>query len=79
MARNKKMAVRARGGGWKLREFLSKERRRSNVRLLLKCGCCEESVEIHYASTDDLIEINGVCASRTEWLRVLGPILKNEF
>lgn len=54
-------AARKRGTGW------------ITPRYLLRCGCCGESVEIHY-DTDGL-EINGVNGSIENWREILLPLL----
>ncbi len=43
-------------------------------RYLLKCGCCEERVEIYY-SDDDGLEINGVNGAIDDWREILLPLL----
>jgi hypothetical protein len=42
-------------------------------RYLLKCGCCEEKLEIHYA--DDGLEIGGVNGAIEDWREILLPLL----
>jgi hypothetical protein len=42
-------------------------------RYLLKCGCCDEKVEIYYA--DDGLEINGVNGAIEDWREILLPLL----
>ena len=42
-------------------------------RYLLKCGCCDEKVEIYYA--DDGLEINGVNGTIEDWREILLPLL----
>jgi len=64
------------GGIWKLRISQRKGAKSRFARTLIRCGCCDESVEIHY--DDETIEINGVIASTREWMRVLGPILRGK-
>jgi hypothetical protein len=39
----------------------------------LRCGCCEEKLEIHYA--DDGMEIGGVNGSIEDWREILLPLL----
>lgn len=49
-------------------------------RLLVKCGDCQQSLEIYYGhdrGVDFGIEINGVLASREEWRKILLPLLAN--
>ena len=41
-------------------------------RYLLKCGCCEEKIEIHYAP--DGLEINGVNGTIEDWREILLPL-----
>lgn len=42
-------------------------------RYLLKCGCCDEKVEICYA--DDGLEIDGVNGTIDDWREILLPLL----
>ena len=42
-------------------------------RYLLKCGCCDEKVEIYYG--DDGLEINGVNGTIEDWCEILLPLL----
>ena len=42
-------------------------------RYLLKCGCCDEKVEIYHA--DDGLEINGVNGAIEDWREILLPLL----
>jgi len=42
-------------------------------RYLLKCGCCEEKLEIYYS--DDGLEINGVNGAIDDWREILFPLL----
>ncbi len=42
-------------------------------RYLLKCGCCDEKVEIYYG--DDGLEINGVNGTIEDWREILLPLL----
>jgi len=45
-------------------------------RYLLKCGCCEERLEIHYA--EDGLEIDGVNGAIEDWREILLPLLLTE-
>lgn len=72
---NHKMAVSDAAGGWRLRVFHKKGKGRQEPRYLVKCGCCDQSVEIFYGP--DGLEINGVNASIVEWRRILGPLLSD--
>lgn len=42
-------------------------------RYLLKCGCCEEKLEIHYDEYG--LEINGVNGAIEDWREILLPLL----
>jgi hypothetical protein len=42
-------------------------------RYLLKCGCCDETLEICYSPEG--LEINGVYASVENWREILLPLL----
>ena len=43
-------------------------------RYLLRCGCCDGAVEIHYGPDD--LEINGVYGSIENWREILLPLLR---
>lgn len=51
-------------------------------RLLIKCGCCDQSLEIYYEERStgnphrDSLEINGVNGTVDQWRQVLLPLLK---
>jgi adenine specific DNA methylase Mod len=45
-------------------------------RYLLKCGCCDEKLEIYY--DDEGLEINGVNGSTDDWREILLPLLRIE-
>jgi len=42
-------------------------------RYLLRCGCCEERLEIYY--DEEGLEINGVNGSLENWREILLPLL----
>ena len=42
-------------------------------RYLLKCGCCDQKLEIYYA--EDGLEIGGVNGAIEDWQEILLPIL----
>ena len=42
-------------------------------RYLLKCGCCDEKLEIYYS--DDGLEIGGVNGAIEDWREILFPLL----
>ncbi len=76
MQMNTRKAVTDGKGGWKLRIRHKPERGQALPRFLIKCGCCDKSVEIYYE--EDNLEINGVHASVDEWKQILGPLLEGE-
>ncbi len=43
-------------------------------RYLLKCGCCDEKLEIYYETEG--FEINGVNGSIEDWREILLPLLR---
>ena len=49
---------------------------KKSPRYLLKCGCCDEKVEIYY--DDEGLEINGVNGSIEDWREILLPLLQIE-
>jgi hypothetical protein len=53
--------------------FLPRVWERKDGSLLVKCGCCDNKVEVFsfHDKGHDSIEINGVLASREEWARLL--------
>lgn len=48
-------------------------KRKISPRYLLRCGCCDQSVEIYYSA--DGLEINGVNGSLENWREILLPLL----
>ncbi len=56
-----------------IRVYHRKGSGKKSPRYLLKCGCCEERVEIYYG--DDGLEINGVNGSIEDWGDILLPLL----
>ena len=71
---NKKRAQSRPEGGFALRVFPRKGRGKRMARFLIRCGCCDEKVQIYYA--DDTLEINGVIASVENWRVILLPLLR---
>jgi len=53
-----------------------KARDKQSPRLLVKCGCCDKQVEIYYSTDrlDNLVEINGVCATREQWGQIFREV-----
>lgn len=56
------------------RVYHRKGSEKKTPRYLIKCGCCNEKVEIYY--DNDGLEINGVSASLEAWREILLPLLK---
>lgn len=73
---NKRLAQSRPEGGFALRVHHRKARGRGTPRYLLKCGCCDQQVEIYYDA--NTLEINGVIASLQNWREVLLPLLQPE-
>lgn len=65
----------------KLRIYYKKGTKRQSPRYLIKCGDCNNSIEIYYEDgkvsyREKSLEINGVMASIEEWRKILLPLLK---
>ncbi|RMF96989.1 MAG: hypothetical protein D6734_02940 [Candidatus Schekmanbacteria bacterium] len=63
----------ARYGCPQIRVYHRKGYGKKSPRYLLKCGCCEEKVEIYY--DNEALEINGVNGSIDDWRDILLPLL----
>ena len=63
----------SRFGQPRIRVYHRKGEGKKCPRYLLKCGCCEEKLEIHYA--DDGLEIGGVNGAIEDWREILLPLL----
>jgi hypothetical protein len=65
-------------GGCAIRESHRAERKRGtgtiSPRCLLRCGCCDGALQIHYGP--DGMEINGVYGSIENWREILLPLLR---
>jgi hypothetical protein len=59
-----------------IRVYHRKGSEKKMPRYLLKCGCCDEKLEIYYAH--DGLEINGVNGSVEDWREILLPLLRIE-
>src|SRR4030067_3713635 len=46
---------------------------KKSPRYLLKCGCCDEKIEIYYG--EDGLEIGGVNGAIEDWREILLPLL----
>lgn len=64
--------------------YLKPRRGGTNGRVLVRCGCCRNRLEIHAENPElpadadphqTLIEIGGVKATVDQWRQVFGPIL----
>lgn len=61
------------GGTYELRVTYRGQRRKLLPRCRVKCGCCDQSVDIYYG--DGGLEIGGVDGSIANWREVLLPLL----
>lgn len=60
-------------GGCAVRVYHRKGSARRGPRYILKCGCCDQKLEIYYG--DGTLEINGVMGSVENWREILLPLL----
>lgn len=70
---NKKMAIPAESGGFRLRIYTRKGSEKKMARILVKCGCCDAQLDIRHDF--QTLEINGVIGSLDEWRSILFPLL----
>ena len=63
-------------GTYQIRVYHRKATPGGTARYLLKCGCCDGSVEVYY--DDEELEINGVLGSVEDWREILLPLLQPE-
>jgi hypothetical protein len=73
---NKKLALSRPEGGFALRVYHKKQSGKRGPRYKIKCGCCDEQLEIYYDT--ETLEINGVLASVENWREVLLPLLRQK-
>ena len=59
-----------------IRVYHRKGTGKKSPRYLLKCGCCDQRLEIHYA--EDGLEIGGVNGAIEDWREILLPLLKTK-
>ena len=71
--KNKKTAKFRPDGYCNIRVFHKKGNDKRSPRYLLKCGCCDEKLEIYYDK--ESLEINGVMGSIENWKDILLPLL----
>lgn len=74
ITRSRKMGQSRPEGTWQLRVFHRNAIGKRDPRYLIKCGCCDEKLEIYYGG--GTLEINGVMGSIENWREVLLPLLK---
>jgi hypothetical protein len=53
--------------------YHKKGKGKQSPRYLLKCGCCKDRLELHYAA--DGLEIGGVNGAIEDWREILLPLL----
>lgn len=59
------------------RVYHRQARGKKSARYLVKCGDCDNSLEIYYGpKCNDSLEIGGVIASKKEWRKILLSLLK---
>ena len=73
LKRNNKFYDSSRFGQPQIRVYHKKGRRKTSPRYLLKCGCCDQKLEIHYG--EDGLEIGGVNGVVEDWREILLPLL----
>ncbi len=73
---NQKLAQCREDGNWELRIFHRAAQGNKSPRYLIKCGCCDEKVEIYY--DNEGLEINGVLGSLENWRQILLPLLQRD-
>ena len=73
LTRKNKSYDTSRYGQPQIRVYHKKGTRKKSPRYLLKCGCCEQKLEIYYG--EDGLEINGVNGAIQDWRDILLPLL----
>jgi len=76
LKRNNRFYDTSRFGQPEIRVYHRKGAGKQCPRYLVKCGCCEAKLEIHYA--DDGLEIGGVNGAIQDWREILLPLLQVE-
>lgn len=56
-----------------IRVYHKKGKGKKSPRYLLRCGCCEQKLQVYYA--DDGLEIGGVNGTIDDWREILLPLL----
>jgi len=73
LKRRNKIYNTKRFGQPEIRVYHKKGYGKKSPRYLLKCGCCNEKLEIYYDKEG--LEINGVNGSIEDWREILLPLL----
>jgi hypothetical protein len=73
LKRKNKFYDGSRFGQPQIRVYHRKGTGRKSPRYLLKCGCCDEKIEIYYGV--DGLEIGGVYGTVEDWREILLPLL----
>src|SRR4030042_3796077 len=73
LQRHRKFYDTSRYGQPQIRTYDRKGIRKKSPRYLLKCGCCDQKIEIYYG--DDGLEIGGVNGSIENWRDILLPLV----
>lgn len=73
---NKKKGIYDEDGSPKLRIWHKKKQGKNSARFLVKCGDCENKLEIFYDTQDPFLEIGGIHASIDQWQRILCQLLR---
>lgn len=74
LKRKNKFYNGSRFGHPQIRVYHRKGTGRKSPRYLLKCGCCDEKIEIYYDM--DGLEIGGVNGAVEDWREILLPLLQ---
>lgn len=75
---NTKLGIYEKDGAPKLRIWHRKRKGLNSARYLIKCGDCDQKLEIYYSGDGNLLEIGGINASRKEWRKILLQLLKDK-
>ena len=73
LTRSNKLYDSSRFGQPQIRVYHRKAKGKKGARYLLKCGCCDQRLEIYYG--DDCLEIGGVNGTVEDWREILLPLL----
>lgn len=73
LRRSNRFYTTDRFGQPEIRVYHKKGHKKKMNRYLLKCGCCDQKLEIYYA--DDGLEIGGVNGAIEDWREILLPLL----